>query len=177
MYYKIVKEKRKLNVIYLIIYYSFAQFIPERFAIKRIGSRIREIICKKLFQSCGWGLNCRTRVYFGNGSNVVIGDRSSIGKYSRLYDNAIIKIGNNTDIGPWCLIYTYDWKVEHDRNPAPVKIGNDVWIGARSIIMKGVNIGNGAIIGAGALVVKDVPEYAVVGGNPAKIIKFRSVLK
>ena len=52
-------------------------------------------------------------------------------------------------------------------------IGNDVWIGTRSIILPGVKIGNGVIIGAGAVVTKDVPPYAIVGGNPAKIIKFR----
>ena len=54
-----------------------------------------------------------------------------------------------------------------------IKIGNDVWIGAKSIILDGVNIGDGAIIGAGALVTKDVPPYAIVGGVPAKIIRYR----
>jgi len=53
-------------------------------------------------------------------------------------------------------------------------IGNDVWIGIDAIIKRGVKIGNGAIIAAGSVVVKDVPEYAIVGGNPAQIIKFRT---
>lgn len=53
-------------------------------------------------------------------------------------------------------------------------IGNDVWIGLNSIIKRGVKIGNGAIIAAGAIVVKDVPDYAIVGGNPARIIKYRT---
>lgn len=52
-------------------------------------------------------------------------------------------------------------------------IGNDVWIGTRAIILDGVSIGDGAIIGAGAVVTKDVPPYAIVGGVPAKIIKYR----
>lgn len=52
-------------------------------------------------------------------------------------------------------------------------IGNDVWVGARSIIMDGIIIGDGAIIGAGAVVTKNVPPYAIVGGVPAKIIRFR----
>lgn len=56
---------------------------------------------------------------------------------------------------------------------AKVTIGNDVWIVMRSIIMPGVTIGNGAVIGAGAVVTKDVPDYAIVGGVPAKVIKFR----
>jgi acetyltransferase-like isoleucine patch superfamily enzyme len=55
----------------------------------------------------------------------------------------------------------------------PVVIGNDVWIGARAIILDGVVIGNGAIVGAGAVVTSYVPPYAVVGGVPAKIIRYR----
>jgi acetyltransferase-like isoleucine patch superfamily enzyme len=54
-----------------------------------------------------------------------------------------------------------------------VTIGNDVWIGARVVIIDGVKIGDGAIIAAGAVVTKDVPPYAIIGGVPAKIIKYR----
>lgn len=54
-----------------------------------------------------------------------------------------------------------------------VKIGNDVWIGARAIILDGINVGDGAIIAAGAVVSKDVPPYAIVGGVPAKVIRYR----
>ena len=54
-----------------------------------------------------------------------------------------------------------------------VTIGNDVWIGTRVIILPGVTVGNGVIIGAGAVVTKDVPDMAIVGGVPAKIIKYR----
>ncbi len=55
----------------------------------------------------------------------------------------------------------------------PIKIGNDVWIGARAIVMDGVTIGDGAIVAAGAVVTKDIPNYAIVGGVPAKIIRYR----
>jgi acetyltransferase-like isoleucine patch superfamily enzyme len=55
----------------------------------------------------------------------------------------------------------------------PIIIGNDVWIGANAVILPGVNIGNGAVIGAGAVVTKDVPDYAVVVGVPAKVLKYR----
>lgn len=59
----------------------------------------------------------------------------------------------------------------------PIEIGNDVWIGTRSIIMDGVIIGHGAVIAANSVVTKDIPAYAVVGGVPAKIIKYRFDIK
>jgi virginiamycin A acetyltransferase len=55
----------------------------------------------------------------------------------------------------------------------PIAIGNDVWIGAKAIILSGISIGDGAIVAAGSVVTKDVPAYAIVGGNPARIIKYR----
>lgn len=60
-----------------------------------------------------------------------------------------------------------------DVNINPVIIKNDVWIGAGALIMQGLTIENGAVIGAGAVVTKDVPPYAIVGGVPAKVIKYR----
>jgi tetrahydrodipicolinate N-succinyltransferase len=57
--------------------------------------------------------------------------------------------------------------------PGGITIGNDVWIGYRAIMLPGIEIGDGAVIGAGAIVTKDVPRYAVVGGSPAKLIRYR----
>lgn len=68
-------------------------------------------------------------------------------------------------------------KIIDDRNEAiskgDIEIADDVWIGVGAIILSGVKIGQGAIVGAGAVVTKDVPAYAIVGGNPAKVIKYR----
>ena len=55
----------------------------------------------------------------------------------------------------------------------PITIGNDVWIGARAMVMDGVEVGDGAIVAANAVVTKDVPPYAIVGGVPAKVIRYR----
>lgn len=63
--------------------------------------------------------------------------------------------------------------IPSDMQNKPLRIGNDVWIGCNSTILRGVTIGDGAIIAANALVNRDVPPYAIVGGVPAKIIKYR----
>lgn len=59
----------------------------------------------------------------------------------------------------------------YESETKPIKIGNDVWIGERAIILKGVTIGDGAVIAAGSVVTKDVTSFSIVGGNPAKLIK------
>ena len=62
---------------------------------------------------------------------------------------------------------------EHPLTKGDIVIGNDVWIGLNAMILSGVCIGNGAIIGAGAVVSTNVPDYAIVAGNPAKVIRYR----
>lgn len=92
-----------------------------------------------------------------------------------------IEIGNNVLIGPQTVIWGRDHGISRDqfiyKQPhvnSKIIIGDDVWIGAHATILKGVNVGKGAVVAAGSLVVKDVPPYAVVGGVPSKIIKYRS---
>ena len=97
-----------------------------------------------------------------------------IGKYrpyqQRVLDN-ITGFLDNENRKKW-----FDRAVECEKSQNKsfkVEIGNDVWIGARAIIMPGVTVGDGAIIGAGAVVTKDVPSCAIVGGVPARVIKMR----
>ena len=61
----------------------------------------------------------------------------------------------------------------HNSTKGDIRIGNDVWIGAHATVLSGVTIGDGAVVGACAVVAKDVPPYAVVVGNPARVVKFR----
>ena len=85
-------------------------------------------------------------------------------------------------MGPNCIIYTINHKTDDTSTTMrgqgfaeekPVAIGDDVWIGGRVIILPGVHIGSHSIVGAGAVVTKNVPEWAVVAGNPAVVKKYR----
>lgn len=123
-----------------------------------------------------------------------IGDYSYIGYSSNLYRTTIGKfcsISKHVSIGlthhPTNFLSTspvffteYNatgvrWieKDAYDDRPKPVTIGNDVWIAMNVTIMGGVTVGDGAIIAAHSVVTKDVPPYAIVGGIPAKVIKYR----
>lgn len=109
----------------------------------------------------------------------------SIGSGSGLGVNCLVhgplEIGNKVMMGPDVVILTHTHNIDRTDIPmgdrglrvAKVTIGNDVWIGMRTIIIRRVKIGNGAVIGTGAVLTKDVPDYAIVGGVPAKIIKYR----
>ena len=87
-----------------------------------------------------------------------------------------IEIGDGTGIGYHCLFLDSDGHPLAPGlpiNEGPIRIGSDVWIGSRAIILSGITIGNGAVIGAGAIVTRDVPPYAIVAGNPARLIRYR----
>ena len=103
----------------------------------------------------------------------------SIGKFCSIADGAMILLGGEHR-PDWVTTYPFR-ELVFDRpevaaigySKGDVSVGNDVWLGYNSLILSGVTISHGAIIAAGAVVTKDVPAYAIVGGNPAKIIRYR----
>jgi acetyltransferase-like isoleucine patch superfamily enzyme len=104
----------------------------------------------------------------------------SIGKFCSIAPNVNIITGgihpiNNVSLFPFRIKWTLKgaFKDGIPSTNGPVIIGHDVWISTGVTILSGINIGHGAVIAAGALVTKDVPPFAVVGGNPAKIIRYR----
>ena len=123
--------------------------------------------------------------------NVLINEGSVIGNYNYFGDNVTITsahIGNfcsiapNVKIGPGEHIISNvstnvgimeKAGVHIDLEKEPCIIGNDVWIGANVVVLRGVKVGNGSVLAAGAIVNKDVPCYSIVGGVPAKILKYR----
>ena len=164
----------------LILYYGVARHLPRStYKYTRIFRYIRRCICKPLFDGCGCNLNVETGASFGSGGGIKIGNNSGIGINAQIRGPLVM--GDNVMMGPEVVIFTsnhrferLDITIDHQGLCThPVKIGNDVWIGQRSMIMAGVTIGNGVVIGAGFVVTKDIPDYAVVGGVPAKILKYR----
>lgn len=81
--------------------------------------------------------------------------------------------GDSTLFNAWSKNKEFKFAKPQRGLGGPINIGNDVWIGTNAIILRGVTIGDGAIVAAGAVVTKDVPPYAIVGGCPARLIRFR----
>lgn len=116
--------------------------------------------------------------FIGPLENYVIGDKVTIGLGTILFACEKITIGDNAMIAVGAIIHTsthdYNahpmWKYRIDR---PVTIGKYAWIGAGAIILPGVTIGDNSVVGAGSVVTANVPEGAIVAGNPARIVRLR----
>lgn len=109
---------------------------------------------------------------------VIIGDNVHISRDVIIASAFCIRIGSHVTIGPRVSIYDNNHNfqnpccsvMQQGLSGAPVTIAEYAWIGAHAVVLPGVTIGRGAIVGAGAVVTKDVPEYAIVAGVPAKIV-------
>lgn len=133
---------------------------------KLLGYKLPEIFC--IFPP----------FYTDFGKNIKMGNNVFINANCCFQDQGGIEIGDNVLIGHHVVMATLD----HDIRPARrsnlhaghIVIENDVWIGANATITKGVTIGQGSIVAAGAVVTKDVEAFSIVGGVPAKLIRYLS---
>ena len=123
----------------------------------------------------------RCTFFVDNGCKITIGNHVGISQ-AALIALADITIGNHVKIGGGASLYTSDFhsldaatRASTDdfkhRKSAPIVVGDHAFIGAHSIILKGVTIGEGAIVGAGSIVTRSIPPYEIWAGNPAKFIK------
>ncbi|DAB40605.1 MAG TPA: acetyltransferase [Sulfurovum sp. UBA12169] len=150
----------------LLAFFSYLKYRNKKFA--RIGSNC-------FFKSI--------HSQFTNTENITIGNNVYIGKNANFDAAGGIEIGNGVVIAPHVTLYTrthyYDGPslealpFDNKMICSPIVIGDYVWIASDVIILPGVTIGKGAVVGAGAVVSKDIPDYAVAVGNPAKVVKFR----
>ena len=170
------------KIIAFILYRSIAIHLPRSSTpyVGNISKLSRRVLAKVLFKEFGTNLNIENGARFGMGENIIIGDNSGIGVNALIPPNTII--GDNVMMGPDCIIYSSNHNYKdltipmnkQGNGPAlQTVIGNDVWIGGRVIILPGKKIGNGVIISAGSIVTKDLEDYGIYGGNPAKLISSR----
>ena len=152
-----------------------------------LWDKLWSLFYKRSMKHCGKGVYLRPTCSDLKGLwNMSIGDGSSIPKGSVFYcTEAPLTIGEKVIFGPNPTIITGDHRTDvvgkfimdsHEKlpeNDAPVVIEDDVWAGANVTILKGVTIGRGSIIAAGAVVTKSCPPYSIIGGVPAKVLKFR----
>lgn len=167
-----------MDTFYKAIYYFLAKNLPE--SLK--GVEIRKFLVSKMFKSTGKNVRVHTNVIFGDGKNINIGSNSQLGPNNRIMCKGELNIGDNVLMGPDVLIVDVNHKFsdinvpiinQGHSKPKPVTIKNNVWLGARTMILPGVTIGEGAIVAANSVVTKDVQPFAIVGGNPAVFLKSR----
>ncbi|MEE1676123.1 sugar O-acetyltransferase [Agarivorans aestuarii] len=159
--------------------YQFNHTRPEQF-------EQREAIARKLFAEVGSNIEVCPPLTVDYGDTVFIVDDVFINTNFTLVNSGKITIGDRVMIAPNVSLFSINHALDPELRkttinqqgerevidyPAPITIGNDVWIGGHAVILAGVSIGAGSVVAAGAVVTKDVPAGVVVGGNPAKLIK------
>lgn len=173
-----------MRTFWLIMYYGLAKHLPKSTTpvIGKLAKGLRRVCAEHLFAKCGKMINLEQGAYFGNGKNFQVGNLVGLGKNFCCH-NRIVTMHDHILMGEDVLFQggghafdNPDLRMDESDNlpDSPLEVCEDVWIGARVIVLPGCKrIGAHSIIGAGAVVTKDVPDYAIVGGNPAKVIRMR----
>lgn len=166
------------KIIALIIYYMFLKWLPSNSQCSYCV-KLRAYSVKFIFRQVGSNINIASGVRFGQGGKISIGNNSGIGENCFIVAMDDVCIGNDVMIAPEVMVLTgghhYDNPKlllrEHSSIVSPIIIGNDCWIGSRSIILPGVTICDRVIIAAGSVVTKSITESGIYGGNPSQKIK------
>lgn len=136
----------------------------------------REIM-KKILGKTGKSFMIVAPFWCDYGYNIEIGENFYANHNMIILDGGKVTFGDNVFVAPNCGFYTAGHPLDTDRRNAgleyayPIKVGNNVWIGAGVSVLPGVTIGNNTVIGAGSVVTKDIPDNAVAVGNPCRVIK------
>lgn len=150
--------------------------------LRLIGFIPIHIVRKLFYIISGIKIPLSSNIYMGanffNPSGITIGHDTLIGDHCFLDGRAPLTIGNHTSLASQVLIYNDEHDVnssEYKNSFGSVTIGDYVFIGPRAIILPGVTIGRGAVVAAGAVVTKNIPDFEIWGGIPAKFIKKRQI--
>jgi maltose O-acetyltransferase len=165
--------------LWLALYYGPVTRLPNyNMPFGDMFRRLRAWVCSKFIPVGGWA-NIESHVFFADGRNVSIGAGTSIGPGSRIYG---ARIGEKVLIAPRVTIFK-DNHIYDDlarpigdqgySDPQVPLIDDWSWIGEGAIVLAGRTVGRGAIVAAGAVVTKDIPPFAIVGGNPARVLGSR----
>lgn len=139
--------------------------------------KAKELLIKQILGKTTDNFSICQPFYCDFGYNVEIGDKFFSNYNLVILDEAKVTFGDNVFIAPNCGFYTAAHPLDvESRNKGiefakPIKVGNNVWIGANTIVLPGVSIGNNTVIGAGSVVTKDIPSNVLAYGNPCKVIK------
>lgn len=138
--------------------------------------RRQEILDKLLGKSCE-GIVIEPAFWCDYGYRISVGEKFYANHGLVILDAGGVEFGNNVFIGPQCGFHTSGHPIDYKtRNIGleyayPIKVGNNVWIGAGVQVMPGVTIGDNVVIGGGSVVVNDIPSNSVAVGNPCKVIR------
>ena len=167
-----------LRKLYYLFYILLCRYTPEDYRPYALFfPALRSYLVSRFAERCGKGVRVKHNADIS--PNIRIGNHSELG--TRCIIHSHVTLGNDVIMGPDVKIYSRNHNYSSLAEPIRLQgkiqkttlIGDDVWIGANVLILPGVRVGNHAVIAGGAVVTKDVPEYAVVGGNPARVIKRR----
>jgi acetyltransferase-like isoleucine patch superfamily enzyme len=150
--------------------------IAGRFAKAYDAYRIHQL--KARMKHCGRRVEISPDCIIWSESEMSVGNNVAINSFTHIFAGGGISIGDDTMISACCSIASVSHPVVGTPRRSlplvfePVRIGRNVWLGTGAIVLPGVIIGDHAVIGAGAVVTRDIPERAVVVGNPARIIRY-----
>tara|TARA_R110001583_G_scaffold62493_2_gene183721 strand:- start:7302 stop:7841 length:540 start_codon:yes stop_codon:yes gene_type:complete len=167
--------------IVIVVYYVFLQFLPMKpFPFYSVGYYLRRIAARALFKHTGKEIVVKSRCYFGDGSRLSVGDFSQLSQGGRF--NGTISIGEYVLMGPDVIMMATSHEYEEidipimlqgEAEEREIRVGDGVWLGARSIILPGVCIGDHSIVASGSVVTRSFGPYSIIGGVPARLIKIR----
>lgn len=165
-----------LNIIWCIINSTIFRITPSKLGIFR---KIRIFLLRMFGAEADWHASIHPSAKIEYPWNIKIGKESSLGEKSWVYAMTKVEIGDNTCIGKDVYLMTGTHDVnspEFNLIMKPITIGDGAWIATDAKILPGVCVGDMAVVGAGAVVTKNVQSWTIVGGNPAKYIKKRTII-